>query len=503
MPFYKVNAGVRLDDKTCTRLLQQGISLEIFTQIVRILKIQTTATDTIFTIDAGTESTAESWKEEIIHDITAIEETTVTAATGDEGAPDPFDIWVKVGQWTKTAGVGTTTIPSLPAAPKGAIFWGSGLVGAAMGTYAEAGGGVLGYSDGTSDRSYGFACRDNQATINANRSIQSKAFHLVDPTGDITGHILEGCTIGFNADSLDMDWTATTNATVGHYFIFGGDDIENVQVKDFELETVSANLEEYTGLGDKYNFGLFLNPFMQGPLPWGNFGSTNAKFGVSAMSGINNNRCWSLDIRNKDNVSPSETNRMARRSRVQSVIGGSNADFQYYGKFKGFTDDGFFINWFNQPENAQDIWSGFFVKGGSWDCGYFYAPSVVSTVRTLLMNKYDLIQGMMNFTIHQGDITFNSSASTVAKLGIGGEDTDGNRGCLTYAGNNNANPSIEATIMLNNKFLRSIDASATASSSTTTGEATISDMDTRGEFTTDYTIADGTARQVSWFTLSA
>lgn len=502
MPFYRVNAGHRLDATTCARLAQQGISLELFTQVVRILKIETTTTDTIFTIDAGDELTAEQWRKFIVQDLTSIEEIDIVAAPGDEGPPDPLDVWAKVGQWTKTAGVATTTISSLPSQPKGAIFWGSGLAGAAMGTYNDAGAVVFGYSDGTNNRSYGFACQDNQATTNANRSIQLEAFHLVDPTGDVTGHIEEGCTVGFNATSLDMDWNATTNATVGHYFIFGGGDIEDVQIRDFEYEVDDPIDHEYTGLGDRYNFGLFLNPFMSGPLPWGDFGATSAMHSISAIGGTHRQRSWTTNLRNQDNVSPTSSHRLQKRTRMLSTMGNSTNAEQQYCKFIEWTDDGFKLDWIDAPGVDTDFFSGLFVKGGKWDAGHFYQPITATTVRTLLLNRHDLIQGIMGFSVHQGDITFNTAGTTVAKFGIGAEDTDGNRGAITYAGNNAANPSIEATVMLNDKFMRSIDANATASSSTTTGECTMSDLDTRGEFTADYTTADGVIRQIVWFTLS-
>ena len=504
MPFYRINLGLRLDDVTCARLLSDGISLEVFTQVVRVLRIAKTSTNTIFTIDAGSETIAENWRDAILEDITDIEEIDIEAAPGDEGAPPELDVWAKVGQWTKSVGNATTTISSLPDIPKGVILWGSGLINAAFGTYNEAGGTVLGYADGTLNRSFGFACEDNQSPTNANRSIQSKAFHLVDPTGDVTGHIKEGCTVDFNATSFDMDWDATTNATVGHYFVFGGDDIEDVQIKDFEYGTTDSIVQEYTGLGRRYDFGLFLTPYIAGPLPWGNFGITGAAMhSISAMAGTNRQRSWTTTIRNQDNVNPSSAHRLQKRTKMLSTMDTVTNTEQQYCTFVEWTDDGYKLDWVNPPSAATGFFSGFFVKGGKWDAGYFYQPPVIGTIRSLLLGKYDLIQGIMGFSINQSDVTFNTAGSTTAKLSIGGEDADGSRGTITYAGNTAKASSEEATIMLDDTFIRAIDGTATASSSTVTGECTVSDMATRGEFTCDYTITDGISRQVVWFTLSA
>ena len=501
MPTFQVSAGFRIDHTTVSRYTSEGIS-NFTGNVVRILRIDSYVTDTIFTIETDSESNAVAWKNAIINDLGYVVPFEIPAVENPDPDPDPLDVWSQVGQWTKSIGNATTTISSLPGTPKGVIIWGSGLSGAAHGTYNDAGGVVIGFSDGTTHRDLGFVSQDNVATSNSNTATLARAFHMVDPTGTGPTHFTEGCTIGFNADSFDMDWIdGTTLATVGHYMVFGGDDIGNVLVKDFQNDTLAAGIHEYTGLGGRYDFGLFLKPFISGassPL--------NANIGVhsvSAHAGDATSHTWVSTIRHQDNVNPSSTHRLQRKNRLLVTMGTTLTAQQQAATWKEWTDDGFIVDWVNPPNTTTGHFAGFFVQGGKWDAGYLTQPTSTGTVRSLLTDKYSVIQALMGFSIGQSDISSQTSGNIVAKMMIGAEDVNANRGCLTYSSTHNSSPTAEATIMVTDRFIKNINADPTASSSITTAEATVSDIATRGEFTTDFTTVDTIPRQTVWFSLSA
>lgn len=458
MPIYKVYAGFRIDDITCARIHAQGLSPETFTEPVAVTKVMKTETETLFIIEADSQSIARAWKVALFNEIGSVEAFEPPTVTDQDGAPPPLDVWARTGIWTKSIASMTTTISSLPSAPKGVIVWGSGLSAAVLATITSNGGLVFGYSNGTDNRDLAFCTQHNQTTSNTNRSISDKAFHLLDPTGTAATHHTETCTISFGATSFDMNWSDDVIASIGHYFVFGGDDIGTVAIKDFIVNTTTSGVVDYTGLGDMFDFGLMLYPFVAGGLPWPTTtvsGTAGALHSISVHGGPNPDRSWTACIRNEDNVNPSSASRLQRRLYMLSGMSETSATEQQYCKFKGWTTDGFQLEWFNAPSAADYIFSGMFVRGGHWDAGSFVQPSAPGIVRTLLKDRYSTIQGMMGFSIsrtNMSDEVIGDSGSS--KMAIGATDNAANQNCLSYLGSGSASPTKEATLSVNDKFMK-------------------------------------------------
>lgn len=505
MPFYRVYAGYGIAADTCARILANGIPPEIYSTPVRVLHFYKIGSDqTLFEVEAESLLIAYEWRDKLVNAIGIVEEYVPDEVEDPDPPPTPLDVWAKVGTWTKSIGSATTAITGLPSAPKGIVVWGSGLSGAVPATWNEAGGVVIGFSDGTDNRDYAYVTQDNISPTNANRSIGNKAFHLVDPTGNATTHILENCTITFGATSFDMNWNATTLATVGYYYVFGGADIIAVEIKDFQCGTTSTGVFPYTGLAEQYDFGMFLTSDIAGTtLPLSSIvGADEALHSISVHATANNTKSWTINVRDQDNVVTTSTSRMQRTGRLFDTMGTGTSFRQMDGKWAGWTLNGFDINWIDAP-NANDQWfTGMFVKGGHWDAGNLLQPTAIGEVTTLTTPSTGMVKGVMGFSVSTADISANTVGFTQAKMCIGAEDSAGNRGCLTCASNNAVNPSVGATLMRSDLFMKHVTPTATAASSTSQGEATISDVATAGEFTVNYTQADGTPRQVVWFALS-
>ena len=506
MPFYHIDVGFRMYDVACARIKSTGIPSEIYATPVRIITFVNSSNNTVFSIEADDEIIANEWAIALKTAITTTTEYTPEVVEDPDPPPFALDTWARVGQWTKSVGNATTTISGLPGTPKGIIVWGSGLSGSTLGTYDEAGGIVIGFSNGTDNRDLACAMQDNVNPTNANRSVAERAFHLIDPAGDASTHVVtnENCTITFDTDSFDMNWNATTLATVGHYHVFGGDDVSLVEIKDFQFNTTTTGEKIYTGLAEQNDFCMLFAPFITFSSGYPTGGFAGALNSVSVHARADNTKTWCTNIRSGDNLTDStSTHRLQRKNKVLHTMGGTSSAQQQVAEWAGWTADGFKLNWIDSPSSPTTGFTGMFVKGGNWDAGSLLQPTAIGEVTTLIAPSTAVIQAIMAFSVNNPDNSTNTIGVTPAKWTIGAEDLDGNRGCLSYSGATGVWPSREATLMVSDKFMKHITSDATASSSITNAECVVSDIATQGEFTVDYTTVDSTARHVVWFALSA
>lgn len=457
MPFYKVDFGFRINGTASARVATQGLST--FHEPVRVIADQgySSNDDTVLIIEAENSEVARAWKDAFVHELSFIEAYEPAPVEGQDPPPAALDVWARTGTWSKTIGNATTTIGSLPSQPRGVILWGSGISGAALETPTTTGGSVVfGFSDGILNRDLAYVAQHNQTTTNANRSIGPKAFHLVDPAGTDTTHIKESCTVTMSSTSFALNWDATTLATTGGYFAFGGSDIIECKVKDYEVGTTTSGAINYTGLGFASDMALFIFPFITGGLPWPSSitGSTDALQSISAYTYHNG---WTSAIQNQDNVSLTSTHSLQKRSYTMTGMAGNSATEQQYGRYSRIdaTEDGFAIEWFNAPAAANTIFTGLFVKGGRWQAGSFTQPIAPGTVRVLTNPEwYARVKGIMGVSVNKPDISDSSVGASNAKMTIGAQDSTGSKACLYYASANNVNPSTEASVLINTKFMR-------------------------------------------------
>ena len=454
---YRVSVGFRIDDETCDRILAQGLMSTTYTDPIYISKVVKTETSTIFTVYALSKSSARAFKNALMEDLGSLESFDPQIDPNADPPEPPREVWSRVGQWTKTVGNATTTISGLPGEPKGIVLWGSGLAGATLGTFSMNGGVVFGFSNGTENRDLAYAAQHNQVTSNANRSIGKKAFHLIDPTGDASTHIKGDCTVSFGASSFNLNWSVTTLGTVGNYFVFGGDDISSVLISDQQVGTTSSGRFDYE-LGDRYNFGLMLYPFIDGGLPWptAETGHAGALHSISAQGGPHQTRSWTTCIGNADDMSPSMVHALQKRLYTLSGMSEEDEHEQQFCKFRGWTDSGFTLEWFNAPTAADFIFTGMYVQGGLWDAGHFYQPTAPGNVFTLLMSRNQLVQGLMGFSINKHDVSDEGHAVEHAYFSIGGADNVGGKGCSVYGGRAVSSPTDEVSLVASDKFMKYI-----------------------------------------------
>ena len=504
MPFYRIYAGYLIDPASSAKIMDNGIPASIYPNTVRVTNFWTNITGTVFEIEADDVTIAYEWRDALIHAIGNIEEYTPQAPEDPDPTPGPLDVWARVGTFTKTIGVSTTVISSLPGDPKGLILWGSALSGATFGTTSDAGATCVGFSDGTAGRCLVYGVEDNTTPANANRIADRTAFRMMNVTGtnSVTGS-LESASASFSTNSFTLTWSASTLATVGFYFVFGGDDITSVQVKDFEMGTTATGEVEYTGLGDKYDMCMLLTAGFSSS-NWGaNFFTPNGIHSVSVHASDTNEKSWCCNIRSSDNVATTANHRLQNRNRLLHTMGGSVPAQQQAAKWQGWTSDGFILNWMDQPSFATLSFTGLFVKGGKWDAGSFIQPTTTQEVPTLLSPSNSAPEAVMAFSINNTALAEGTSSGiTGSTWTVGAQDTTGGKGCLSYSGVSAVTNPQENTQMNNNTFMKYITA-VVGTTPTTDAQCTISDMATDGQFTVDFTTVDSTERQTVWFSLSA
>jgi hypothetical protein len=501
MPFYNVFVGYVISGPMFTRIATAGIPPEIYQgPPVRVVNLFEGG----FKIQCADEEIADNWRKALITALGLVEQYIPPVVEDPDPPRSALDVWARVGTWTKSIGSSTTVVSSLPGQPRGIIVFGSGKAGATVNTYSDYGGLMFGFSDGGSFHRLGGICaQDNVGTANVGRTINSRPFTLMDETQAGGSIVTERCSsISFGATSFTMNWDATTLDTVGGYFVFGGSDIIECKVKDYQMGTTSPGEIEYTGLGAQYDFGLILNGGFTG-VGYTQAQTSGAVWNLSCHAGQENSKSWAIALTANDNVSPTQQWRLQRRDRLLASMFTNGPSQGQVARFAGWTADGFKLDWQQPPSSSTALITGIFIKGGFWDAGSFVQPTSNGTfTHVLQQDALQKVKGMMAFSINNVPIV-NDSGVTNNRISVGAQDSAGGKACLAYGGDHGASTSVEATILVNDRFVKAITPNATASSSTTNSECTVSDMATDGQFSINYTTTDSTARQVLWFTLSA
>lgn len=463
MPFFQIDVGFRISGSSLGRISTEG--LKNFHEPVRLMPYHSgisTNENSIFYIEADSLAVAKAWIAAFIEEVSSVEiYEPGPPPEGRDPPPAALDVWARTGTWSKTIGNATTTISSLPSQPRGVILWGSGLSGATLNAFSFNGGLVFGFSDGILNRDLAYVTQHNQTTTNANRSIGPKAFHLVDPAGTNTTHIKESCTVSMAATSFSLNWDATTLSTVGGYFAFGGSDIIECEVKDYEVGTTASGRVDYTGLGWRPDMSLFLFPFITGGLPWPS-SITGTADGLQSISVYTYHNGWTSSIQNQDNVSLTSSHSLQKRSYTMTSMAGNSSTEQQYGRYTvnpvgPSITDGFAIEWFNAPAAADTIFTGLFVQGGRWQAGSFIQPPLPGTIRTFTNPEwYARVKGIMGVSVNAPDISDSNVGASDANMSIGAQDSTGSKVCSTYSGRNNISPSDEVSLVSNEKFMKYI-----------------------------------------------
>lgn len=512
MPFYRVSVGYGIADTACAYILANGISPTIYPVPVRVVNFYKAGSDqTVFEIQAGDDAIAREWNKALIQAIGEFEEYIPAVPENPDAPPTALNVWARVGTWSKTVGNATTTVSGLPGAPKGIIVWGTGLSGQTMNSYPDGVGAgcVFGFSNGAVDRDLAYVTQDNVNPTNANRSMRDKAFHLVDPNLDWYYHyanVDENCTITFGSTSFDMNWNATTLATTGCYFVFGGSDISLVEIKDYLSGTTTANDEvTYMDLAARHDFAIFLNPYVTSST-WTSAGLDAAINSVSVHAGADNAKSWCSNIACGDaSVIPEKTWSLQRTNRLLHTMSPGDKLEAQAAEWAGWTNEGFKLNWIDPPTWNNMIFTGMFVKGGNWDVGSFVQPATTGDVTTLTSPATSTMQGIMAFSNGKIDWSNQAVGNGIAKWAVGGADSTGNARCLSYSSSiqTSGTPTWEQSGLSNTKFMRHMSA-INATTLSAGAECTVTNMATPGEFTLNYTVVDGgTLRHSVWFCLSS
>lgn len=506
MPFYRIYVGYGIANTACAAILANGIPSSIYSTPVRVINVISSLNQTIFEIEASDTTIANAWSKALPEAIKTVVEYTPVPGEDPDPPPSALNVFSKVGTWTKTAGNATTVITGLGGQPKALFVWGSGLIGqTSFGSYADNGGFVFGFSDGTTHRCMAHSIRDNVGTSETYRFRSNKLFSLIDPTQTQSNMPRDKANTTFQSDGFTLHWDDTTNAAVGHYMAIWGTDIINIAIKDFDTGTTSKVIQDYDlDLGWTPDFGLFLySPGMNGVALPGT--DSDAAPTISVNAGQSNLSNWFISAHDQHNQATTNSSRIKKYGKVMGAVFQTD-EFQT-ARFNEWTSEGFKIDWTSaNPLFSNDPFACILIKGGRWDAGYFIQPTTGGTsptgdVVSLLSSSYAKPKAIMTFT--DGNIATESDiGNTHARFAVGA--TDGTtQGVTSMSSEHGADTSVVSTIMYNTKLMSTTTPAATASSSTENASCTIQSMATDGQFTVHFGASDGTQRQTLWFSLSA
>jgi len=282
---------------------------------------------------------------------------------------------VQSGSFAKvsSADANSQTISGLGFTPKGIIFYSVDHdVNAAVAADAVM---CMGMSDGTNHYSVASWSDDNVATSDAHRRHASKAITLF-----ANGAMHAEASVSFASGEFTVTWD-TNDTTVPRvfYFVFGGDDIENVHVGTFTAFQ-GTGTKDYTGLGfdmeDDYGAMFFLARHGTATPPATATDEAQVNFGMATLNNGQEAIAYGAD----DNEAAADT--IARRSDGNAVYGltyksgawGTTA----IADLVAYITDGFRLDWLVSADVASVI--GYMaVRGGKWGVKLFNTPTSTGT----------------------------------------------------------------------------------------------------------------------------
>lgn len=417
-----------------------------------------------------------------------------------------MSVLVEKGTFTKINTVATQTVnlSNSSLTPKAIILWGAQVT--ANGTYNEGLSWHYGFSDGTNDACMSWVSEDaTDPTDTGNAHWSSAVINMYVPT-DSGSTQARADLSSFAAGQFTLNWSINSSSSwVIHYMVIGGAGITNAFVLNTTAGTTSTGNASYNGVGFQGNFVHAIVGSIAGAtaqaintLGAGSFGAAGY-IGAATSSSAR----WCLGIADDDGINQGGgTSTVAFRyyQNDKFLIAYNNNDgsVNCEADFVSFIPDGITINWTDAPGATGLTLAFLVIAGGTWDVGDFAGNNTTNN-QTVSITSGATPRGLMIFS--DGDTTTDSGATGEAhcRITIGG--TDGtNQGCIWGGSQDTTSPMITARISLTDALIRTATTNATATSTTTDGEADIASFATPGQYEIDWT--DAIDQRFAWFTVS-
>lgn len=393
---------------------------------------------------------------------------------------------VKCGTIASPAATGSQGYTGVGFTPKVLILFGSGT-SHAVDTWEGAVQTMYGVAtSSTQEWSVSMSAIDNNTTSDtaicfANVVLQSMTAGAIIFSADLTS---------FDADGFTLNWTATAASGVKYYYMaLGGSDITNAKCGTFTVPTSGATVSS-TDPGFLPEFLMVATTNAGGAsagTPIANL-TTSIGFTDGTSQGV-------VAVASEDAQGTSDTYRAEYTDAIGLFINQTNGSEDGRFDFDSFDANGFTLGISNNPSTAF-VCGYLAIAGGRWKVG-------VETQATSNTTRAETGVGF------EPDGLFIASAGNTAQASVQAHNThsfgmsDGTSSRSTASQDLDAQPNmVNATRHSETDVLVYGTAAATASSSTTTGRATLSSFDSDG-FTLSWTSTDGNAREFIYFAVAA
>ena len=376
--------------------------------------------------------------------------------------------------------------------PQAIVVWSDGST-SADNVFADNYHIYYGFSDGTRHACISALSRDNLATSDTfSGHKDNKVISMMNTT---VGSVSAEADVSFSTNKATFNWTTNDNRAVPIYCmaIYNVDD---ACVQSYQYGSTTTGNKTYNlPAGHTSTVGKFIHTItMNGEqdsiwsTTWGNAVAIGAATSSSAR--------WAVSNVSEDNQAVADTGRAHVNDKVihcfdddSSVTIDASADFVSFG-----TGD-FTINVTTPPPTSVRMFSALVIDDPNIAVGSITQPTSTGTQVINTATNVDNVHGAMFF----GNQQSTSGISATAALTIGGasgtETTS--QGLILARDNDAADPTVSVRLHRNNMVIRSVNAAATASSSTTTSQADVDALGT-DQFTLNWSNADGVGR-VSYY----
>lgn len=409
-----------------------------------------------------------------------------TITISDSVAVQKISILTKVGQFvksTQTTGLPfSQSITGLGFKPRFIIFWGtnsSDVTGIIADHYDL----MWGFSDGTNERGFSIASKDNASTSEAAQMWHS--FAINDVKSD--QQVLYQATCSFDPDGFSINWISNNGGPhVINYLVVGGSNIVNVEVGSYAMPATATGNHSKTGLAFKPDAVVFM------PTDYTTVNNTGTRSNWGLGFAISSTQRASMNNWIHDGQATSDTNRYLRADKCATRIDSATGTVSKEADFVSFNNDGWTLNFTtNNVAGNADLLNYLAFKGCRVFQGKFTSTAGLG-IQTITGVGFRP-KAVMAWT--HGLQVQSSTPTGSAKFSFGAATDSLNR--YVSAGNDQDGQSVtvNAVVTHNNRFIKKIDAASTASASVIQFEADFVGMTDDG-FSINNTVNNGTTVDV-------
>ena len=345
-----------------------------------------------------------------------------------------------------------------------------------------------GFSDGTRHACISGLSRDNLATSDTfSGHKNNKVIAMMNNT---VGVVSAEADVSFSTNKATFNWTTNDNRAVPIYCmaIYGVDD---ACVQTYEYGSTTTGNKVYNlPAGHTSTVGKFIHTItMNGtPLLGWNTAYGNA---VAIGAATSSTARWAVSNMAQDAATVANTARSHVADKVIHCFDDDAVAIDASADFISFGTGTFTINVTTAPPATNRGFSVLVIDDPNIAVGSITQPSSTGTQVINTATNVDDVQGAMFF----GNQQSTSGTSGTAAITIGGASgTAATEQGLTLARDNDgADPTVSVRQHRNNMVIKSVSATATASSSTTSSQADVNAFGT-DQFTLSWANADGVGR---------